>query len=46
MHAKNQLEEKKSKHSKINNLKHESFGIQKYLKTSNIQISIEEKQQD
>ena len=42
--AKMKLEEKKLSHSKVMHLKHEHFGIQKYLKQSKIQISIEERQ--
>ena len=38
------LEDKKSKHSKVKKLKHEIFGMQKYLKNNNMKISIEEKQ--
>ena len=38
------LEDKKLSHSKVMHLKHEHFGIQKYLKQSKIQISIEERQ--
>ena len=42
--AKLKLEEKKASHSKVMHLKHESFGIQKYLKPTKMQISIEERQ--
>ena len=42
--AKKKLEEKKSNHSKVMNLKHGYFGIQKYLKQSKMQISVEERQ--
>ena len=38
------LEEKNSSHIKVKQLKHETFGIQKYLKSNNVKISIEEKQ--
>ena len=38
------LEDKKSKHSKVKQLKHEIFGMQKYLRKNNMKISIEEKQ--
>ena len=38
------LEDKKSIHSKVKHLKHEIFGMQKYLRNNNMKISIEEKQ--
>ena len=38
------LEEMKNNHSKVKELKHENFGLQKYLKHSNIKIKIEERQ--
>ena len=38
------LEDKKSNHSKVKQLKHETFGMQKYLRNNNMKISIEEKQ--
>ena len=38
------LEDKKSQHSKVKQLKHEIFGMQKYLRNNNVKISIEEKQ--
>ena len=38
------LEEKKNNHSKVKELKHENLGIQKYLKHSNMKITIEERQ--
>ena len=38
------LEEKKSNHIKVKQLKHETFGIQKYLKNNNVKMTIEEKQ--
>ena len=44
VNAKKKLEEKKSNHSKVKNLKHGYFGMQKYLKQSKMQISVEEMQ--
>ena len=38
------LEDRKSQHSKVKHLKHEIFGMQKYLRNNNVKISIEEKQ--
>ena len=38
------LEDRKSQHSKVKQLKHEIFGMQKYLRNNNVKISIEEKQ--
>ena len=38
------LVDKKSIHSKVKHLKHEIFGMQKYLRNNSIKISIEEKQ--
>ena len=38
------LEDRKSQHSKVKQLKHETFGMQNYLRNNNVKISIEEKQ--